>query len=137
MKTVKSILVSAVLILLVSVSAMAQSDAKVIAVINKADWCPVCQKNGERAMNAFMSNNKDMAIQFVANDVTNDVSKKKSAVELEKLGLEKAVAENCNATGVAYFFNSKTKALISQVSVAKPDQELATALTDAKKALKQ
>jgi thiol-disulfide isomerase/thioredoxin len=137
MKTVKSILVSVVLVVLVSVSALAQSNAKVIAVINKADWCPTCQQNGERAMAAFMANNKDMSIQFVANDVTDDNTKKKSAVELKKLGLEKEVAENCKATGVAYFFNSETKALISQVSVAKTDQELASALTTAKKGLKQ
>ncbi|HUX96800.1 MAG TPA: hypothetical protein VMV47_13785 [Bacteroidales bacterium] len=39
MKTVKSILISAVLFLLVTVSATAQSEAKVIAVVNKADWC--------------------------------------------------------------------------------------------------
>ncbi len=136
MKTVKSIIVSAILIVLVSVSAFAQSNAKVIAVINKADWCPTCQQNGERAMAAFMANNKDMSIQFVANDVTDDNTKQKSAAELKKLGLEEAVAANCKATGVAYFFNPKTKTLISQVSVAKTDQELALAMKDAKKGLK-
>lgn len=137
MKTVKSIIVSAILVVLVSVSAFAQSNAKVIAVINKADWCPTCQANGQRAMAAFMANNKDMAIQFVANDVTDENTKKKSSAELKKLGLDKQVAENCKMTGIAYFFNSDTKALISQVSVAKSDQELASALTAAKKGLKQ
>ena len=53
MKTVKSILVSVVLVLLVSVSAMAQSNAKVIAVINKADWCPTCQQNGRTSYGSF------------------------------------------------------------------------------------
>ena len=134
MKTTKSILASLVLILLVSVSAMAQSESKVIAVINKADWCPVCQQNGERAMVAFMENNKDMAIQFVANDLTNDETKKNSATELKKYGLDKTI-ENYKGTGVAYFFNSKTGALISQISVSKPDQELAQALVTAKKGL--
>jgi len=137
MKTVKTILVSVVLVLLVSVSAMAQSNAKVIAVINKADWCPTCQKNGERAMSAFMTNNKDMSIQFIANDMTDDNTKKKSAAELKKLGLDKQVAENCKMTGIAYFFNSDTKVLISQVSVAETDQVLAAALLTAKKGLNQ
>jgi hypothetical protein len=137
MKTVKSILASVVLVMLVSVSVFAQSETKVIAVINRADWCPTCKQNGERAMAAFMANNKDMSIQFVANDVTDDNTKQKSAVELKKLGLDKVVAENCKATGVTYFFNPKTKALISQVSVAKTDSELAAALTAAKKGLKQ
>lgn len=137
MKTAKSIFVSALLVVLVSISAMAQSQAKVIAVVNKADWCSVCKQNGERAMGAFMANNKDMAIQFVANDVTNEQTKQASAIELKKLGLEKEVAENCKATGIAYFFNSETKKLISQVSVARPDQELAEALTSAKNGLKK
>jgi len=135
MKTTKSILVSLVLVLLVSVSAMAQSGAKVIAVINNANWCSVCQKNGERAMAAFMANNKDGAIQFVANDLTNDDTKKKSSEELKKLGLDQAISEY-KGTGVAYFFNSQTKVLISKVSVAESDQELAEALVTARKGLK-
>ncbi len=137
MKKARSIIVSTMLALLVSVSAMAQSDAKVIAVMHKADWCSTCEKNGERAMKALMSDNSDMAVHIIANDVTNDETKIKSAVELEKFGLEKAVDEKCNATGVAYFFNSETKELISQVSMAKSDQVLSSALTDAKKSLKK
>jgi len=61
MKTVKSIFTSMILALMVSASVMAQSEPKVVAVVNKADWCPVCQANGERAMAAFMNNNKDGA----------------------------------------------------------------------------
>ncbi|NJO89718.1 MAG: hypothetical protein HC831_12790 [Chloroflexia bacterium] len=80
-------------------------------------------------MAAFIANNKDGAIQFVANDLTNDDTKKKSAEELKKLGLDQAIS-GYNGTGVAYFFNSKTKTLINQVSVAKPDQELAEALVN-------
>ncbi len=132
MKTVKSILVSIALVALVSISGIAQTGAKVIAVINKADWCPTCQQNGKRAMSAFMENNKDMSIQFIANDLTNDESKKKSAEELKKVGLDQVIG-NYKGTGVAYFFNAETKALISQISVGKSDQELADAMLEAKK----
>lgn len=135
MKSIKTIFASVILIALVSVSAFAGTSAKVIAVVNQAGWCPVCQNNGMRAMDAFKANNKDMAIQFVANDLTNDETKAKSTEELKKLGLDKAIAPY-SGTGVVYFFNSETKALISHVSVAKPDQELAAALTTAKKGLK-
>ena len=135
MKTVKTAFAGIALVLLVSVSAFAGNKAKVIAVMNRAEWCPVCQNNGMRAMDAFKANNKDMAIQFVVNDLTNDETKKKSAEELKKLGLDKSI-EAYTGTGVVYFFNSETKVLISQVSVAKPDQELAAALTTAKKGLK-
>lgn len=132
MKTVKSILISAVLFLLVTVSVSAQSEAKVIAVVNKADWCPVCKANGDRAMAAFMSNNKDMAILFLGNNVTDDKTGKKSAEELRKYGLDKEM-EKHTGTGVAYFFDAKTKKLISEVSVAEPDNKLAEALVNAKK----
>ncbi len=135
MKTVKTIFASVIILVLVSVSAFAETGAKVIAVINRADWCPTCQQNGERAMAAFMANNKDMSIQFVANDLTNKDSQKKSAEELKKFGLDDVI-KKYNGTGVAYFFNSESKALISQVSVAKTDEELAAALQTAKEGLK-
>ncbi|MCA1758582.1 MAG: hypothetical protein LC658_02340, partial [Bacteroidales bacterium] len=88
--------------------------------------------NGERAMAAFMENNKDGAIHFVANDVTNDETKKKSAEELKKLGLDEKMAAH-KVTGVAYFFDADTKTLVHQISVAKSNEELAEALKTAKK----
>ena len=124
MKNVKTIFASVALILLVSISAFAGTGAKVIGVVNKAEWCPTCKNNGERAMTCFMENNKDMAIQFVANDVTNDETKAKSAAELKKLGLDKAMAE-LKMTGVVYFFDADSKKLITQVNVAKTNEELA------------
>jgi thiol:disulfide interchange protein len=130
MKNVKTIFASVVLIALVSISAFAEG-SKVIAVVNKAEWCHVCQENGMRAMEAFKANNTDMAIQFVTNDLTNDETKAKSAAELKKVGLDKAMAEN-KGTGVVYFFDADTKKLISKISVAKSNEELAEALTTAK-----
>ncbi len=132
MKTQKSVIFSLAMILLMSVSAMAQSDAKVIAVINHAEWCSVCQNNGERAQAAFMENNKDGAIQFLANDLTNADSIEQSATALKEAGLDKVMAEK-KMTGTAYFFDAATKELITKVSVAKSDQELAEAMVTAKK----
>ena len=132
MKTVKSILFSAVLFLVLSVLVSAQSDAKVIAVVNKADWCSVCKANGDRAMAAFMSNNKDMSVLFLGNNVTDDKTEKKSAEELKKYGLDKEM-EKHTGTGVAYFFDAKTKKLVNEISVAEPDNKLAEALVNAKK----
>lgn len=128
MKTLKTIFSSFALIALFSISAMAQTDAKVIAVVNKADWCGTCEKNGERAMSALMESNKDGAVQFVANDLTNDETKAKCTAELKKLGLDEAVAD-FKYTGMVYFFNADSKELISKISVAKSDKELAMALT--------
>jgi hypothetical protein len=135
MKKVKSIFAILILALLVSGTLMAQSTPKVIGVINKADWCSVCEKNGERAMTALMAGNEDGATAFVANDLTDDKTKKASMETLKKYGLEQALAP-LKSTGVAYFFNAETKELISQVSVSKSDEELAEALKAAKKAVK-
>jgi thiol-disulfide isomerase/thioredoxin len=132
MKTVKSIFASFILIALVSVSAFAGTDSNVIAVVNKAEWCPTCQKNGMRAMETFKANNEDMAIHFIANDLTDDESKKKSAEALEKVGLAKVMADH-KGTGVVYFFDAESKELINQVSVAKPNEELAEAIATAKR----
>ncbi len=134
MKSIKTIFASVILVTLFSVSAFAGNGAKVIAVINRADWCPVCQKNGMRAMETFKENNKDMAIVFVANDLTNDQTKKQSSEELKKYGLDKA-AKKYTATGVVHFFNPETKKEINEISVAKPNNELIAALETAKKGL--
>ncbi len=127
MKT-KSVLTSFALVLFFSVSVMGQSEAQVIAVVNHADWCPVCKNNGERAQAAFKANNTDGEIQFVVNNLTNDETKSASLKELKSVGLNKAMAAN-KGTGVAYFFDADTKKLISSVSVAKSDQELAEELS--------
>jgi hypothetical protein len=130
MKNVKTILASVVFIMLVSVTAFAGNGSKVIAVVNKAEWCPVCEKNGMRAMETFKENNKDMVIQFVANDLTNDETKKESARELKKVGLNDAMTDK-KGTGVVYFFDADSKKLINQVSVAKSNEELAKAMKTA------
>lgn len=132
MKTIKTILTSIILVTLFSVSVMAQSGAKVIAVVNRADWCPTCEKNGERAMAALMENNKDGAVQFVVNDLTNDETKAESAKNLKKVDVHQAVSE-FNSTGMVYFFNAETKELLNKISVAKSDEKLTQTLLDVKK----
>jgi hypothetical protein len=134
MKTLKSLFMSLLMAILFQSAGIAQSEPAMIAVINKADWCPVCQNNGPRAMAAFMANNTDGSVRFVVNDLTNDETIRKSAKELKLYGLDKVISEY-KGTGVAYFFNPDTKQLISQVSVAKPDPDLADALQTAKKSL--
>ncbi|NOZ35206.1 MAG: hypothetical protein GXO80_07905 [Chlorobi bacterium] len=130
MKTIQSIFMSVMLIVLATLSTSAQSKTKVIAVINEADWCPTCQHNGERAIKAFKANNKDGAFQFVINNLTNDDTKLKSSAKLKELGLSDEMSE-FKGTGMVYFFNAKTKVLISKISIAKSDEELAKAMESA------
>ena len=64
------------------------------------------------------------------NDLTSDQTKKESAEELKKLGLEKAMSEY-KGTGMVYFFNAETGELITKISVARSDEELARAIMTA------
>ena len=130
MKTGKSIFAITVLALMLSSSAMAQSETKVLAVINKADWCSVCKANDERAMAVFMKNNKGGVIKFFTNDVTNDQTKMKSKEELKMVGMDKVI-EKYQGTGLVSFFNSQTRAFISQISVSETDNKLTDAMTAA------
>jgi thiol:disulfide interchange protein len=135
MKSVKSIFATMLLTILFSGGAFAQSStAKIIAVVNQADWCSVCKANGQRAMGAFMENNKEGEIEFVSNDMSNAESKKKSATDVEKAGLTKAM-KNYNASGVVYFFNAKTKEPITQITVTNSNEEIAYIMGEVKKAV--
>ncbi len=134
MKTTKSILTSIMLMALIATSAMAQSQAKVVAVINKASWCHICEENAGRAMSAFKVNNTDNSILFIANDLSDEATKKESSKALNNVGLLAAVAD-FKSTGMVYFFNAETKVLINQVSVARSDDKLAKAMLTAKSSL--
>ncbi|MGQ1891053.1 hypothetical protein ACT29H_11495 [Thermophagus sp. OGC60D27] len=127
----KSILVTLTLFLLVSLSAISQSDVKVIAVVNHAEWCPTCQHHGERAQEAFKEGNTDGAIQFVVNNLTNDDTRAQSAQALKDVGLDKAMTKH-KGTGVVYLFDAKNKTFIDKVSVAKSNEEIKQALATAK-----
>ena len=132
MQTAKTLLTSITLMLLFSVSAMAQSDAKVVGVINRADWCPVCEENGERAMKTFKTNNKDGSIKFIINDLTDVNTKEKSAKKLKKFDLQDEMKTH-TSTGVVFFFDAESKELIDKISVKKSSKELARAMSSAKK----
>lgn len=132
---IKSMLLALVAIVGSSIffSAAAQSKAatpKVYAVINKADWCPVCQANGARVMNEVMPACKNLKVKFMANDLTNDQSIAKSAAELKKSKVYNAVKET-KSTGVILLVDAKTKKVIKQISVAKPTDEIIKEITAA------
>ncbi len=132
MKTLKTISASLILIIALSTSISAQSNAKVLAVINEADRCQTCQHNGERAIKTFKANNKDGKFQFVMNNLTDEKTKKASSEKLKQLGLTDAIAPY-KGTGMVYFFNADTKKLTGKISIAKSDEELAEAMKSANK----
>lgn len=111
------------LFVMMSSAVYAQSNSKVIAVVNKADWCGTCQKHEERVMTEVLPDYKEPQFSIAANDLTNDKTKAASKASLEKLGVYEVVA-NEKKTGQIILIDSKTKKVISKISVAKSTEEL-------------
>lgn len=119
----KKLLVATLLFMGIAISGYAQQ-AKVIALVNKASWCPVCQANGPRFEKDIMPmamQNKD--VQIVMNDLSDDKTKAASLPMLEKAGITSFAKKN-TGTGTLYFIDAKSKKLISEVSLAKSDDEI-------------
>ena len=123
----KTLLLILTFIAIIPFTAKSQTDAKVLAVVNSAEWCGVCQQHGERAMSVLQENNADGEVHFIMNNVTNDETKQASEKNLEKYGLANAMADH-EATGVAYFFDADNNEFIDQVSLSKDNPELVDAL---------
>lgn len=121
MKTLK--LTFLALFAMLSTGLYAQSTSKVIAVVNKADWCSTCQKNGERVMTEVLAHYKEPQLSIAANDLTNDATKAESKATLEKLGVYDLVSTE-KKTGQIILIDNKTKKVISTISVAKSTKEL-------------
>jgi hypothetical protein len=97
---------------------------KVIALLNKASWCPVCKANGPRVEKDLMPMlMQDKNVQLVMNDLSNDDTKTASKEMLDKAGIGSFSKKN-QATGMLYFLNAKSKKLISSVSIAKPNEDV-------------
>lgn len=103
-------------------------EPKVFAVINRADWCPICQANGSRIMSEVMPACKNLKVIFLPNDLTNDQTIAKSGEDLKKNRLVAAV-QSVKSTGVILLIDAKTKKLIKEISVAKPSAEIIKEIT--------
>lgn len=121
----KQLIFAFALVMGLSFAASAQnSQPKVIALMTKASWCPICQANGPRFMKDVMPMvMKNKEVQMVMNDVSNDETKATAKPMLEKAGIY-GFAEKNPGTGMLYFINAKTKKLISKVSLAQSNMEI-------------
>jgi hypothetical protein len=151
MKKVKSMLV----ILLMATSFMSnaqdnrsmpkQSDnPKLIAVVNRANWCAICKENGQRFAELLMPYTAQ-GVNVYVNDLTNDTTKAASKSELQKVNVYEAVTttprkgmghllKSCGlakdkklateATGIVTFINPKTHKQLKQLSITNSDEEM-------------
>lgn len=121
-----------------------QSNAKLIAVVNRANWCMVCRANGER-FGALLMPYTAKGVKIYMNDITNDTTRAASKTVLENEGIYKAVTtvkrkgmgkmmKSCGlardkqseamASGIVTFINPATHKQVKQVSIALPDEEM-------------
>jgi RNA polymerase subunit RPABC4/transcription elongation factor Spt4 len=126
----KNKILASLLLISLTFSALAvnaQEGRKVIAVINKADWCPVCQSNGERMMKEIIPMFEQSNVQFVMNDLTNDATKADSKIKLNEAKVFGAV-KKINATGLLVLVDAATGKILEKISVAEPSEKLIKAI---------
>ena len=128
----KQLICALALVMSFSFAASAQNaQPKVIALLTKASWCPVCQANSPRFMKDVMPMvMKNKEVKMVMNDLSDKKSIAMSKGMLEKAGIYN-FAEKNPATGMLYFFDGKTKELISKVSLAESNEEIKKAYMEA------
>jgi hypothetical protein len=118
---------------------------KVIAVVNRANWCAVCKANGERFGNNIMPYaSKGLAV--MSNDLTDDASIMQSKTDLKNAGLYKAIYKTnrkgvgrmmqaCGiqngkdkymVSGIVTFIDAKTHKVLSEQSITTSDAEMKT-----------
>lgn len=120
MKNIKSVILLFVLFT-VSNAVFAQTTPKVIAVVSKAKWCPICVKNEGRIVQEVLSALDVNQFNLVVNDLSDKETKTASSGKLKVLGLK---VSDFKATGNISFVDSKSKKVISTISVAESSDKI-------------
>ena len=105
------------------VTGNAQDSRKVIVVINRADWCPLCQANGEKVMKDVIPVFNEPGVLFIMNDLTNDATKSDSKMKLEAAKVFPAV-KKIAATGMLLIVDAGNGKLLEKISVAESAEKL-------------
>lgn len=134
----KKVALMIVAIIAIGLNGISQTETKqkpetkqLIVMVGTANWCPVCRANGprvkENVISHYMSNEK---VKIVVNDLSTDESKAKSKETCEKAGIAD-VSQKHTATGMIYFIHPVSKEVISEISVAKTNEEITKAFEEA------
>ncbi|TAN12229.1 MAG: hypothetical protein EPN37_15950 [Chitinophagaceae bacterium] len=128
----KKLLIASLLLLGTVASGLSQGrQVKVIALMNKASWCPVCQDHGMHFMQKIAPMvMKNPEVKMLVNDLSNDQTRASSMEMLKEAGITQFAEEN-DATGRIYFIDARTKKLLSTVSIAQSDREIMKAYKEA------
>lgn len=117
-------------LLLVVVSAQAESKNDLYIVINEATWCKYCKAHGERIHELIDQYALDNRVLVVNNDVTNKDTKKKSLPQLEMLGV-KDFMQYRKESAVVFVFNAETSELVDKFSIKLENDKILEHLNEA------
>lgn len=118
-------------------------ETKIIAVVNRANWCGVCKANGERFGNNIMPY-AAKGLTIVVNDLTDETTIAKSKANLKKSALYKQIyktnrkgvgrmmqvcglihgKDKSMASGIVTFIDANTLKVLSESSIAITDAEM-------------
>ena len=125
------------------------SNPKVIAVVNRANWCGVCKANGAR-FGAVLMPYAEKGVNIYMNDLTNETTKAESKKELEnakvyeavntipRKGMGKALKachmvkdkkQTQDVAGIVTFIDPVSHKQLKQVSLSISDEEMNKIIT--------
>jgi len=120
-------------------------EAKLIAVVNRANWCGVCKANGERFGNNIMPY-ATKGLRIIMNDLTDETTIANSKADLKKTALYKQIyktnrkglgrmmqvcgivhgKDKSMASGIVTFIDANTLKVLSETSISITDAEMKT-----------
>lgn len=121
-KIVFSVLTFLMMTALPATTVLAQTSAKVIAIVNRADWCGTCKAHGPRVM-ALIPSYAGKGIVFALNDLSNAATVAASNERLTKLGVAN-IQGPMIYTGVILLVDASTHQVLKTVSMAAPTLQI-------------
>ncbi|MEZ4805689.1 MAG: hypothetical protein R2852_09460 [Bacteroidia bacterium] len=104
---------------------------QVTVIVGTASWCPLCKTNGQRIKGEIIPTFiNDSHYRIYIYDLSDETSINSSLDKMTEPGLKKFAKKRPSATGVIYFINSKTNALIQKISVTEPSEKIIQAFKE-------
>jgi hypothetical protein len=104
--------------------AMDKTSPKVVAIVNRAKWCPTCKANEARIMADVIPMVKKMDnVEIVVNDLSDKASKAESKIVIEKTNVYDIV-KNKKSTGVIYLVSVADKKIVKEIFVSESTETI-------------